>query len=82
MSGLRINYQKSEVFVLGVEEEERGSIANQFNCAVGSFPLKYLGIPVSPTKILMEGFNGIVEKVEKRLEGWRSGSLSFGGGRF
>lgn len=32
MSGLKINYQKSEVFVLGVEEGEQAQIARWLNC--------------------------------------------------
>jgi hypothetical protein len=47
MSGLRINYQKSEVFVLGVDEEEQNRVADLFNCNIGTFPMKYLGVMLS-----------------------------------
>jgi hypothetical protein len=47
MSGLKINYEKSELFVVGVEDEERIRVANLFNCKVGSFPTKYLGVPTA-----------------------------------
>lgn len=79
MSGLKINYKKSEVFGVGLDAEEHSLLANQFNCQVGSFPMKYLGIPMSPKKILLEGFQDVVTKVEKKLESWQSGNLSFGG---
>ena len=32
MSGLKINYHKSEVYVFGVEEERRNEISNMLNC--------------------------------------------------
>jgi hypothetical protein len=53
MSGLRINYQKSEVFVIAVDLEEQNRVADIFNCTIGSFPMKYLGVMISnnPMKI-------------------------------
>jgi hypothetical protein len=50
MSGLRISYQKSEFFVLGVGKEEEECVATLFNCETGFFPMKYLGVPVFLTK--------------------------------
>jgi hypothetical protein len=47
MSGLKINYDKSEIFVLGSDQEEELKIAEMFNCKVGKLPLKYLGIMVN-----------------------------------
>jgi hypothetical protein len=47
MSGLRINFHKSEVMVLGVDQEEGLRIAHMLNCNHGSFPFSYLGLPVS-----------------------------------
>jgi hypothetical protein len=41
MSGMKINYHKSEVFTLGIEEGEAARIANNLNCKVGKFPMKY-----------------------------------------
>jgi hypothetical protein len=43
MSGLKINYQKSEVFGICVGSEELRRVANIFNCNVGEFPMTYLG---------------------------------------
>ena len=40
MSGLKINYHKSEMFVLGAEQEEQQTIANWLNCKVGHMPMK------------------------------------------
>lgn len=44
MSGLRINYHKSEVIVLGGSAEEAIRVANIFNCKLASLPMTYLGI--------------------------------------
>jgi hypothetical protein len=44
MSRLEINYQMSEVFVMGSDEVEDARIAGMFNCNIGQLPLKYLGV--------------------------------------
>ncbi|XP_047051186.1 ABC transporter G family member 41-like [Lolium rigidum] len=45
MSGLKINFDKSEVFVTGVTEPEQRRVAHMLNCKLGKLPMKYLGIP-------------------------------------
>jgi hypothetical protein len=39
MLGLKINYHKSEVIVLGVFGEETARIARLLNCKVGALPV-------------------------------------------
>lgn len=46
MLGLKINYQKSEVFVLESPIEKQREIADIFNCNIGSFHMKYLGVMI------------------------------------
>lgn len=36
MSRMKINYQKSEVYVMGAEKDEELRITNMFNCKVGN----------------------------------------------
>jgi hypothetical protein len=47
MSGMKINFEKSEIFTIGLSEEEQYVAANALGYKIGSFPLKYLGMPVS-----------------------------------
>jgi len=79
MSGLRINYNKSEVFGVCLEEQEQLEIAQMLNCRVGTFPMKYLGIPVSDTKLTKSDLNVVAEKIENRLATRKCGQLSYGG---
>ncbi len=51
MSGMKINYQKSEVYVLGVPKETEEKFAHMLNCKVGSLPFTYLGLPMGFEKI-------------------------------
>ena len=46
MSGLKINFHKSELFSFGEAVEAAANYAGLFGCAHGQFPIKYLGIQV------------------------------------
>lgn len=39
MSGLKINYHKSEVVTFGYEGDHRWDIANAINCKLGQLPI-------------------------------------------
>jgi hypothetical protein len=47
MSGLKINYLKSEIMVIRGDNEIAKLYSEMFNCQVGLLPLKYLGVTVS-----------------------------------
>ena len=51
MSGLKINFTKSEVIMLNGDTDAELAYADLFNCQTGSFPIKYLGVPVSPSRL-------------------------------
>ena len=51
MSGLKINFDKNELILIHGEDSKQAMYAELFNCQIGTFPIKYLGVPVSPSKI-------------------------------
>jgi hypothetical protein len=40
MSGLKINFNKSEAVVTGVDDTEKLRVADSLNCNLGSLPMK------------------------------------------
>nr|XP_020191500.1 uncharacterized protein LOC109777266 [Aegilops tauschii subsp. strangulata] len=58
--------------------ELRGSISDHFPCAIGEFPAKYLGLPLSIQKITASSLQPFVEKLEKKLSPWWASMLSHG----
>jgi hypothetical protein len=70
MSGLKINFSKSEVIVINGDNDKNSQIADLFNCQVGAFPIKYLGVPVSPSRLHVKDWWPIVEPNEKKLAIW------------
>jgi hypothetical protein len=73
MSGLKINYHKSEVVVFGVDKETESNIAKALNCTTGSLPMKYLGFPISDRKLKMEALG-------RWWWWWWGGGAAVGGG--
>ncbi|KAE8817871.1 ABC transporter G family member 37 [Hordeum vulgare] len=43
----KINFNKSAVMVLGYPPAAAHSIVDRLNCQLGSFPMEYLGMPIS-----------------------------------
>ena len=46
LSGLKINFHKSELFCFGAAKANQNEYAQIFGCNVGSLPFRYLGIPM------------------------------------
>lgn len=79
MAGMKINYHKSEVFIVGLEIDETERVAHMLNFPIGTFPMKYLGLPISPEKILTQDLNFLPEKMEKGLCNWNGRGLTQAG---
>jgi hypothetical protein len=51
MSGLKINFDKSEILLVGGDDNLAISYAKMFNYQIGTFPLKYLEVPISAGRL-------------------------------
>jgi hypothetical protein len=51
MSGLKINFHKSELFCYGSTKEYDLHYSLIFGCGIGSMPFKYLGIPMTHRRL-------------------------------
>jgi hypothetical protein len=76
LSGLKINYHKSEAFIFGYDEREKIEIANKLNCKLGVLPMKYLAIKISNSKLGKVAFAELHEKIEKRIPPWKEKNSS------
>ena len=72
MSGLKINYHKSEVYVLGVDTEEANKVTNIFDCKLAHLPMTYLGILVGDRHIGTKAADNVINKLNKILDNWRN----------
>jgi hypothetical protein len=76
-SGMKINYSKSELVSINLDQNEIDSFRNILESVVGSFPIKYLGIPLHYEKLRREDLQPLIDKILKRIAGWRGKLLSY-----
>ncbi|RVW95640.1 LINE-1 reverse transcriptase-like [Vitis vinifera] len=77
-SGLRINLDKSEIILVGVVEEIE-EMAVELGCRVGSLPSQYLGLPLGASNKAPSVWDGMEEKVRRKLARWKRQYISKGG---
>lgn len=79
LSGMKINYDKSDLLVVGMEEYRANDFARILCCKRSNFPIKYLGVPLHFAKLRREDLQPIIDKIVKRIAGWRGRLLSYAG---
>ena len=68
-TGLKVNYQKSVMVPINMQEERAHLFAGTLNCQLGQFPFTYLGLPLGLYKPTVEKCLPVVNKVARRLAG-------------
>jgi hypothetical protein len=71
LSGLNINYHKSEGHTFGMGEEDSWRVTNMLNCQLGKLPMKYLGISFSDSNLGIGALDGMVDKGKNSSSGDR-----------
>ena len=79
MSGLKINFHKSEIFCYGQAKEFEDEYIELFGCNAGEYPFRYLGIPMHHRQLRNIDWRKVEEHFEKKLTCWKAKHLSYGG---
>jgi hypothetical protein len=66
LSGLKINFHKSELFCFGDTKERTAEYVRLFGCKEGEFPFRYLGIPMSPSRLSNRDWRVVEERFQKK----------------
>lgn len=74
-----INFHKSTFTPIHVESGLTSALASILGCTVASFPQSYLGLPLSTHKLNIKDFFFIIDKIDRRLAGWRGVLLNIAG---
>ncbi|KAJ9698913.1 hypothetical protein PVL29_007804 [Vitis rotundifolia] len=77
-SRLRINLAKSELIPVG-EVAEIEDMAVELGCRVGSLPIVYLGLPLGAYHKTPSIWDGVEERMRRRLALWKRQYISKGG---
>lgn len=68
LSGLEANLSKSELYIGGVNAQQKALLADTLLMELGSFPMKYLGVPLAPYKLLIRHCQPLIDQMAARKE--------------
>src|SRR3954463_11939089 len=66
-TGLKVNFNKSSLIPLNVDEAMTVHLAEVFDCSIGQMPFTYLGLPLGTTRPKIQDLMPLVDRVERRL---------------
>ena len=64
-TGLKVNYQKSIMVPINIQEERAQIFAGTLNCQMGHFPFTYLGLPLGLHKTTVQQCLPLVNRLQK-----------------
>nr|GEW67386.1 RNA-directed DNA polymerase, eukaryota, reverse transcriptase zinc-binding domain protein [Tanacetum cinerariifolium] len=79
VSGLKINFHKSNLIGIGVPNEEVNLFSQATGCNDIHSSFMYLGLPVNCNMAFSKSWDPILDKFSKRLSKWKASLLSIGG---
>ena len=69
LSGLKINFHKSEIFCFGKARDHEVFYSQLFGCGLGKYPFSYLGLPMHTRKLSNKDWRVIENRIENKLSG-------------
>jgi hypothetical protein len=81
LSGLKINFHKSELFCFGEAQDDVNKYTDLFVCGHGQFPMRYLGISIHYWRLTLTEWKLVEERLQKYLSSLKDKLLSLGGRR-
>nr|GEZ70657.1 RNA-directed DNA polymerase, eukaryota [Tanacetum cinerariifolium]GEZ70685.1 RNA-directed DNA polymerase, eukaryota [Tanacetum cinerariifolium] len=79
VSGLKVNFYKSNLFGIGVNFDDVRRVAMITRCNAMRTPFTYLGLPIDCNMASVKNWDPIVDKFNKCLSKWKASMLSIGG---
>ncbi|GJY42406.1 hypothetical protein Tco_0429676 [Tanacetum coccineum] len=75
-SGLTPSLPKSTTYFCNVLNYVKLDILNILSFEEGNLPVKYLGVPLVPSRLIYRDCSELVEKVKQRIKDWKNNILS------
>ena len=79
VTGLKTNFLKSTVIPIRCQGVDLNTALSRFTAKRASFPIKYLGLPLSTTRLKNVDFQPVVDKMAGKLNAWNGQNMSMAG---
>ncbi|KAL0292688.1 UNVERIFIED_CONTAM: hypothetical protein Sradi_6979200 [Sesamum radiatum] len=79
LSGLHVNPEKSTIILSKSVQQDRQSILDILGFQEGSLPIKYLGLPLTSSRLKVADCQPLIDRLNGRLAGWNHLNLSLAG---
>ncbi|XP_016173726.1 uncharacterized protein LOC107616260 [Arachis ipaensis] len=79
MSGLSINFEKSNLIPVNCSQEWVNRMCQLLGCQEAALPVRYLGINLGANPQLVKIWKPVIDKVEEKLSLWKAKVLSKAG---
>ena len=79
VTGLKTNFQKSTVIPIQCQGIDLGSVINGLAARRASFPIRYLGLSLSTTRLKNVDFQPVVDKMTGKLNAWNGHNVTMAG---
>lgn len=78
LSGLEMNRDKSALYTAGTDESKQENLET-LGFTKGSFPFRYLGLPLTHKKLKKSEYSPLLDSISSRFNHWTTKMLSFAG---
>ncbi|XP_074318546.1 uncharacterized protein LOC141655359 [Silene latifolia] len=79
ISDLRANVEKTSIYFGGVSPVVISAIKQETWYSEGSFPFRYLGLPLNTSRLIENMFDSLITKIQYSIQHWTSSLLSYAG---
>jgi hypothetical protein len=79
LSSLYPNPNKSDIFLSGALNAEREQIIRILGFREGELPMKYLGVPLTSSRLKVVYCKGLVDRITSKVRHWTCRTLSYAG---
>nr|GEZ46396.1 RNA-directed DNA polymerase, eukaryota, reverse transcriptase zinc-binding domain protein [Tanacetum cinerariifolium] len=76
---LKINIHKSNIYGIGVNDEDVSSMAHNVGCISWALSFTYLGLPIGSNMNSIASWKMVIDRFQSRLSSWKVNLLSFRG---
>jgi len=76
VTGLKTNFKKSTIIPIQCQGIDLSSVLNGLTVKRASFPIRYLGLPLSTTRLKNVDFQPVVDKMTGKLNAWNGRNVT------